>query len=95
MASGCAVQFTIDDVGYRAMQRAAAGTHCATAGGCVTPVRRGDGGDLVALRPADVVLAANQQLVFAPDGTAAAGPLAIDLGTRVVSVDASGIVSGP
>ena len=32
IASGCDVQFTIDAAGYRALQRAAAGTHCARRG---------------------------------------------------------------
>ena len=43
IASGCDVQFTIDAVGYRALQRGASGTHCATSGVFSTPVRRGDG----------------------------------------------------
>jgi type II secretion system protein H len=95
IASGCAVQFTIDAVGYRSMQRATAGTHCAAAGGFVTPVRRGDGGDLIALQPSDVILGANQQLVFAPDGTAAGGPYTVTIGPQVVTIAASGLVSAP
>ena len=95
IASGCAVQFSIDAAGYRAMQRAASGTHCATAGGFTTPVRRGDGGDLGVNPPAGVVLAANVQLVFAPDGGVAGGPYTINLGPQTLVVDASGVVSGP
>jgi prepilin-type N-terminal cleavage/methylation domain-containing protein len=96
IASGCAVQFSIDAAGYRAMQRAAAApNHCAAAGAFPTPVRRGDGGNLEANQPADVVLAANVQLVFAPDGSVAGGPYAIDVGPQAVVVDASGVVTGP
>jgi prepilin-type N-terminal cleavage/methylation domain-containing protein len=95
LASGCAVEFTIDVVGYRAMQRAASGTHCAAAGAFTTPVRRGDSGNLDIHQPPDVVLAANRQFVFAPDGSVAGGPFTINLGPQTVTVDASGVVSGP
>lgn len=95
LASGCAVQFTIDAAGYRAMQRAASGTHCAAAGAFTTPVRRGDGANLDTNQPPDVVLAASRQFVFAPDGSVAGGPFTINLGPQAVTVDASGIVSGP
>ena len=95
IASGCAVQFTIDAAGYRAMQRAASGTHCAAAGGFVTPVLRGDGANLEANRPTSVVLAANQQFVFGSDGRVAVGPVSIDLGPLNVTVADSGVVTGP
>ena len=95
LASGCAVEFTIDAAGYRAMQRAAAGTHCAAAGAYPTPVRRGDGGNLDVNQPPDVVLAANRQFAFAPDGSVAGGPFTINLGPQTVTIDASGVVSGP
>jgi prepilin-type N-terminal cleavage/methylation domain-containing protein len=95
LASGCAVEFTIDAAGYRALQRAASGTHCASAGAFTTPVRRGDSGNLDIYQPADVVLGANRQFVFAPDGSVAGGPFTITLGPQTVNVDASGVVSGP
>jgi len=57
LASGCAVQFTIDAAGYRAFQHAASGTHCAAAGAWSTPVKRGDGQSLIELQPAGVTLA--------------------------------------
>jgi prepilin-type N-terminal cleavage/methylation domain-containing protein len=94
-ASDCAVQFSINGAGYQAMQRAASGTHCAMAGPFTTPVARGDGDVMVVNRPADVVLAADVVLVFAPNGTAPGGPFSIGLGSRVVDVAASGVVSGP
>lgn len=95
MASGCAVQFTIDAAGYRAFQRANAGTHCAAGGAWSTPVQRGDGGTLLQIRPVDVALAANRQFVFAADGSVATAPLTINLGPQAIDVDATGVVSGP
>ncbi|MBC7840860.1 MAG: prepilin-type N-terminal cleavage/methylation domain-containing protein [Gemmatimonadaceae bacterium] len=92
LASGCAVQFTVDAAGYRAFQHAAAGTHCALAGAWSTPVRRGNGQNLDELNPAGVVLGANRQFVFAADGSVAAGPVTIAIGPHVVTVDATGIV---
>jgi type II secretion system protein H len=83
--TGCDVQFTIDGNGYRAQQRAAAGTHCASAGAWVTPV-------FSTAQPASVVLAANRQLVFAADGTLATAPVTIDIGTRSIAVSSSGLV---
>jgi MSHA pilin protein MshC len=95
LASGCDVQFTIDSVGYRAMQRGAAGTHCAPAGLWTTPVQRGVGAALSEQQPAGIALAANQQFVFASDGRVASAPVSIPIGPHVVTVDASGIVQGP
>ena len=95
LASGCEVQFTVDAVGYRALQRAAAGTHCAAAGVWITPVQRGDGQDLLELQPTGVALAANSQFVFASDGTVATAPLTIVVGLQTISVAASGMVQGP
>lgn len=94
LASGCAVQFTIDGAGYRAFQHAAAGTHCAAAGGWTTPVQRGNGDALNELQPAAVVLAANRTVVFAPDGSAG-GNAVINIGPQTIIVDASGTVQGP
>jgi MSHA pilin protein MshC len=96
LASGCDVQFTIDAAGYRAFQRAVgANNHCAAAGAWVTPVQRGNGQNLLELRPADVVLAANRQFVFAANGAVAGGPFVINVGPFAITVDASGAVSGP
>jgi len=93
-ASGCDVQFTIDNNGYRAFQRVAAGTHCASAGNFTTPVQRGDGNVLNELRPAGVTLAAARQFVFAgADGSVAGGPFTINIATQAaITVDASGVV---
>jgi len=95
IASGCTVQFTITAAGYQAMQRAAAGTHCATAGGFTTPVRRGNGANLDELKPASVVMGGNVQLVFATNGRAPGGPYTIVMGPQTVTVTDSGVVSGP
>jgi len=95
IASGCPVQFSITNVGYNAMQRAAAGTHCATAGGFTTPVRRGNGANLDEIKPASVVMGGNVQLVFTTDGRAPGGPYSIVMGPQSVTVTASGVVSGP
>jgi MSHA pilin protein MshC len=95
LASGCDVQFTITAAGYSAFQHAAAGTHCATAGAWTTPVLRGDGRTLSEFPPAQVVLAANRVLVFAADGSVSGGPVTINVGPHAITVDASGVVSGP
>jgi prepilin-type N-terminal cleavage/methylation domain-containing protein len=94
LASQCEVQFTIDATGYRAFQRAAAGTHCASAGAWSTPVRGGNGHNLFELQPAGVVLATNRQLVFTASGNVA-GPVNITIGPQIISVDATGAVQGP
>ena len=95
LASGCEVQFTISAAGYHALQRAVVGTHCAAAGVWTTPVRRGDGQDLLEVQPTGVALAANNQFVFASDGTLASAPLTIVVGPQKISVTASGMVQGP
>ena len=94
-ASGCDVQFTINAAGYQAFQHAAAGTHCAAAGAWSMPVQRGNGNSLTEVQPAQVVLAANRQFVFAADGTVAAGPVTINVGPQAITVDKSGLVQGP
>lgn len=94
LASQCEVQFTIDAAGYRAFQRAAAGTHCAGAGPWDTPVRRGDGDSLLEVQPDGVVLAANRQFVFTANGTVG-GAVNITIGAQVITVDATGAVRGP
>jgi MSHA pilin protein MshC len=95
LASGCDVQFTIDATGYRAFQHAAAGTHCAPAGAWSTPVRRGDGQDLIEMQPAGPVLGANRQFVFASDGRVPAGPVTINIGPQTITIGATGVVQGP
>jgi len=88
LTTGCDVRFTIDDTGYSAMQRAAAGTHCATAGNWTRTV-------LSAPEPADVTLAAPRQFVFAGADGRVGAAFIIDVGARQVRVEASGLVSGP
>ena len=88
MTTGCDVRFTIDDTGHNAMQRAAAGTHCATAGNWTRVV-------LSEAEPADVTLGATRQFVFAGADGRVGGAFAIDVGARQVRVEASGLVSGP
>jgi MSHA pilin protein MshC len=94
IASGCDVQFTIDAAGYRALQRAVSGTHCAASGGFTTPVRRGDGADIDALLPANVAAPANRQFVITSVGDVAGGPFTITVGALNVTVE-SGVVTGP
>jgi prepilin-type N-terminal cleavage/methylation domain-containing protein len=93
-ASGCDVQFTVDANGYRAFQRAASGTHCATGGAFSTPVQNGAGSTLNELRPAGAVLAANRQFIFSgADGSVAGGPFTINIATQAaITVDASGVI---
>ncbi|MEO8065176.1 MAG: GspH/FimT family pseudopilin [Pseudomonadota bacterium] len=96
LASGCDVLFTLDAAGYRAFQRGAgANNHCAAAGAWSTPVRRGNGQSLLELQPAGATPGANRQFVFAPDGTVAAGPLTINIGPQLITVQPSGLVQGP
>ena len=94
LASGCDVQFTISPSGYTAFQRAASGTHCATAGSFSTPVTRGDGNPLNELQPQGVVLAATRQFVFSGlNGGVAGGPINIGIATQAaIIVDASGVL---
>lgn len=95
LASGCDVQFTIDAAGYRAFQHATgANNHCAAAGVWSTPVKRGDGQALFELEPAGVTLVASRQFVIAADGTVGAN-VTINVGTRAITIDASGVVQGP
>ena len=89
LTTGCDVQFTINNTGYSALQRAAAGTHCAAAGAWVTPVFSGP-------KPPDVVPGAPRQAVFSgTNGTLVGAPITIGIGTRQVSVEASGLVTSP
>jgi Tfp pilus assembly protein FimT len=90
LASSCAVQFTIDGNGYRALQRDrdAATGHCVAAGDFVTPVLDGT-------RPRDAVLAANRVLVFSSSGALAGGAVNINIGPQAIVVHASGVVQGP
>jgi MSHA pilin protein MshC len=98
LASGCDVQFTITAAGYDAFQHGVSATdptHCATAGTWSTPVRRGDGQDLLEPQPAGAVLAASSVVVFTADGRVAAAPLTIVIGPQTISIDPSGMVQGP
>jgi MSHA pilin protein MshC len=96
LASGCDVQFTINAAGYSALQRVAgAGNHCAAAGAWSTPVRRGDGQNLLSTAPADAALAVSRQFVFAADGSVAGGPVNITVGPQVITVPTTGLVQGP
>lgn len=92
MASGCEVRFTIDGGGYAALQRAASGTHCSTAGAWSTPVLRGDGRELSGWPPSAANVQAGSTLVFAANGTLAGGGAAIVIGPHVIAVDAGGSV---
>ncbi|MBC8024934.1 MAG: prepilin-type N-terminal cleavage/methylation domain-containing protein [Steroidobacteraceae bacterium] len=97
LASGCDVRFTITAVGYNAFQHVAgANNHCAAAGAWSTPVRRGDGHNLLETQPTGVTLTANRVFVFSgADGTVAGGPLTIQVGPQVITVEATGAVQGP
>jgi MSHA pilin protein MshC len=98
VASGCEVRFTIDGNGYSAMQRAAAGSQCATTGNAwPTPVRRGDGRDLAGWPPGGANVAMARTLVFDIHGAltpSAAVSIVIGSGpsAHTVSVGAGGWV---
>ena len=88
LATGCDVRFTINAAGYNAMQRAAAGTHCDTAGAWTRTL-------FIEAAADDVILGAPRQLVFdGADGRTAAD-ITIDIGARQLLVERSGLVSGP
>jgi len=88
MTTGCDVRFTINNAGYNAMQRAAAGTHCATAGPWALTL-------FSEPEPADVVLGAARQFVFTASDGRIAADLTIDIAGRQLVVERSGLVSGP
>lgn len=88
IATTCDVQFTIDNNGYRALQRAAAGNHCAQAGGFTTPVLSGN-------PPAGVLPAAARTIVFTASGETTTATTTINLGPQVITIDADGVVIGP
>jgi prepilin-type N-terminal cleavage/methylation domain-containing protein len=89
IATTCDVQFTIDDNGYRAFQRGASGSHCALAGAFTTPVLSGT-------PPSEILPAAARTLVFLDDGRlASAATTTINLGPKVITIDAGGVVVGP
>jgi prepilin-type N-terminal cleavage/methylation domain-containing protein len=98
LTSGCEVRVTVDAAGSRAYQRRVSATipnHCATSGAWSTPLQRGDGQDLVELRPAAVAPGTNRQFVFDAQGRVAAAPITIDIGPHRISVDGAGLVQGP
>lgn len=84
LASGCDVQFSIDGTGYRALQRAASGTHCATAGAFVTAVYDEP-------QPNGASASTHTVIFSGADGTTG-GAVAISIGAKTVTVDASGMV---
>lgn len=88
MTTGCDVQFTSSAGGYVARQRGAgANNHCAMAGAWATTVFSGP-------RAQHLQSPATQVVVFGHDGTA--NPAAtFTLGARQVTVETSGLVSGP
>ncbi|HEX6639320.1 MAG TPA: prepilin-type N-terminal cleavage/methylation domain-containing protein [Steroidobacteraceae bacterium] len=89
IASSCDVQFTINGLGFRALQRAASGTHCASAGAFVTPLLDG-------LPPRGVVPSASRIVVFrGATGALTGATTTINLGPQVITIDASGTVFGP
>jgi prepilin-type N-terminal cleavage/methylation domain-containing protein len=94
IASGCDVQFTLDAVGYHALQRASSGTHCALTGAFSTPVRRGDGATIDAALPPNVTAPTSRQFIITNGGAVAGAAFTIAVGALRVTVD-SGVVTGP
>ena len=89
IASSCAVQFTINANGYAVAQRGAAAGHCAAAGAFNTVMLSG-------MPPAGVVPAANRTIVFnASTGVLTGATTTVTLGPQVITIDASGVVTGP
>lgn len=89
IASDCTVRFTINRAGYTVAQRDAVGGHCASAGNFNLVVESG-------LPPAGVFPAANRTLTFVGGtGVLTGASTTITLGPQVVTIDASGVVTGP
>jgi prepilin-type N-terminal cleavage/methylation domain-containing protein len=89
LATGCDVAFVVDDTGYRAAQRAPLGTHCSTVGAFPTMVFSGP-------EPSEVILGGMQQVIFSgADGRLVGAPVVIGIGTRQITVDPAGLVTGP
>jgi MSHA pilin protein MshC len=87
IASGCEVSFTVNATGYQAMQRAAAGTTCATAGAFVTTVKRLDGTAMSAPPPANVSSNPAIQIIFDAKGRVANGaPAPLQVGGYTLTV---------
>lgn len=86
IASGCAVQVTVDAAGYNARQQATLAT-CNGAGAWSTQVRRSDGTTLSGGTPANVNVNPATTVEFQPDGDPAGGAAAINVGPHIVTVD--------
>jgi prepilin-type N-terminal cleavage/methylation domain-containing protein len=98
VASGCEVQFSINGLGYSALQRGpGASNHCQLAGAFVTPVRRMDS-ELLAGTPRPslgAVPAAASQFVFDTQGAIGGAGVAIIIGASNIVVLPNGLVQGP
>lgn len=97
VASGCAVQLTIDANGYRAFQPPGAAApfagHCqAPAGAWPTPVRRTDGSLLEGVPPSDANVVAGAVVTFDDLGNSTGGAALVEVGNFDVSVAANGLV---
>ncbi len=94
IATGCDVRFTEDAAGYKAMQRAAAGTTCSAAGPWTTIVSRADGTALSGTPPSGVASSPAVQIVFNSQGAISSGvPPAISVGPFSLTIDVgSGLV---
>jgi prepilin-type N-terminal cleavage/methylation domain-containing protein len=89
IASDCTVRFTINRAGYSVAQRDAVGGHCAPAGN-FNQVRE------TGIPPAGVFPAANRTVTFVGGTGALTGAATtITFGPQVVTIDASGVVTGP
>lgn len=89
VGSGCDVQVTIDTSGYQAMQRAASGNSCSSAGAWSVPVLRADGTTLAGSPPSDANVGSSVQVTFDGAGGLVAGSsTSFSVGAYTISVDA-------
>jgi prepilin-type N-terminal cleavage/methylation domain-containing protein len=89
IASDCAVRFTINRAGFSVAQRNAAGGHCASAGGFNLVMFTGE-------PPSGVTPLANRTITFnAGTGLLTGATTTVTFGAHVITIDASGVVTGP
>jgi prepilin-type N-terminal cleavage/methylation domain-containing protein len=89
VSSGCDASVTISATGYQALQRAAVGNTCVSAGGWVSPVLLVDGGSLIGSAPSGISALPAHQFVFDSTGRVVNGtPPAISIGSFALTVDA-------
>jgi prepilin-type N-terminal cleavage/methylation domain-containing protein len=97
VASGCRVQLTIDNNGYRARRGTSLGSHCNAGGGFPNALQRSDGQSVQAIAPQGLPFVGTNRWTFNNDGSVSvSGASTLSFGSQTLRVDtASGAVFGP